>query len=101
MGQQSWVDRELGYIVGRAGGSCLPKASPKLPQSFPEPPRVSAKPSKVCPKVPKVCPKSPQSLPRSPQTTPNYLKLPQGSQGPFLSFVEENVRSRVRQIEIL
>ena len=70
MGQQSWVDRELGYIVGRAGGSCLPKASPKLPQSFPETPSLA-----------KVSPKTPQSLPKvSPELSPGYGGVPKGPQ---------------------
>ena len=68
MGQQSWVHRELGYIVGRAGGSCLPKASPKLSQSFPEPPSLA-----------KVSPKSSQSLPKvSPELSPGYGGVPKG-----------------------
>ena len=64
MGQQSWVDRELGYIVGRAGGSCLPKASPKLPRAF-------KSLSKSRQRLPKVSPKSPQS----------YRRVTAGSQG--------------------
>ena len=66
MGQQGWVDRELGYIVGRAGGSCLPEASPKLPRAF---------------KSLSVLPKTPQSLPKvSPELSPGYGGVPRGPQ---------------------
>ena len=72
MGQQSWVDRELGYIVGRAGGSCLPEASPKLPRAF-----------KSLSKSRQRLPKASQSLPKvSPKTPPTYGLLPRASQKP-------------------
>ena len=86
MGQQSWVDRELGYIVGRAGGSCLPKASPKLPRAF----KSLSKSRQRLPKASQSLPKSPQSLPKasqslpkvSPKTPPTYGLLPRASQRP-------------------
>ena len=85
MGQQGWVDRELGYMVGRAGGSCLPEASPKLPQSFPEIPKVSP-----------VSPKTSQSLPKvSPELSPGYGEVPNGPQ----SEKGQKFRSRASQSE--
>ena len=79
MGQQGWVDRELGYIVGRAGGSCLPEASPKLPRAF----KSLSKSRQRLPKASQSLPKSPQSLPKASQSLPKaFQSLPKASPKP-------------------
>ena len=62
MGQQSWVDRELGY--SRSGGRLLPAQSiPKASQSL-------QKPLKVLPKTPQSLPRVIAGLRRGPKGSP-------------------------------
>ena len=88
MGPAELVDREFGYIVGRADGRAggrtvgrtvgravgrlgqSLKASPKSPQSFPK-----ASP-KLPQSFPKASPKPPQSLPKS---SPDLVRFPPDS----------------------
>ena len=62
MGQQSWVDRELGY--SRSGGRLLPAQSlPKASQNL-------QKPLKVSPKTPQSLPRVIAGLRRGPKGSP-------------------------------
>ena len=86
MGPAELVDREFGYIVGRAvgsvgrsGGSWLPQASPKLPKAF-----------KSLPKPRQRLPKASQILPK---VSPDLLRLAQRPPEPNSSKISKIVIS--------